>query len=274
MKKFQGFEFLFFLLWRNRQTNTRTTNTQSPQKGFLELKTAWYFCYSKKKKKEKKKEGLEEQKQKLLREKRCLRVSLTFSWYVSWWKILCCSSRRQRRLVCFRHQLSETLAHSPHALVTHRLPNHSQSHPPTHPHLDTHPHPHPPTPHHFPRITCTEISGSTMYSNLVWIMCCSLGFLKWYRSLYRTSAPAPTLSAGGRGKLGRRISLPGVDSSKLVFLSLLMFIFQSHISWGRVGEGLSFCSIRSKSSADYCRYDFVLEKYTVISESVGTCSRA
>lgn len=100
---------------------------------------------------------------------------------------------------------------------------------PTHPHLDTHP----PTPHHFPRITCTEISGSTMYSNLVWIMCCSLGFLKWYRSLYRTSAPAPTLSAGGRGKLGRRISLPGVDSSKLVFLSLLMFIFQSHI----LGEG-------------------------------------
>lgn len=129
-KEISRLEFLFFLLWRNRRTNTRTTNTQSPQKGFLELKTAWYFCYSKKKRKKKKKKGLEEQKQKLLREKRCLRVSLTFSWYVSWWKILCCSSRRQRRLVCFRHQLSETLAHSPHALVTHRLPNHSQSHPP------------------------------------------------------------------------------------------------------------------------------------------------
>lgn len=45
-------------------------------------------------------------------------------------------------------------------------------------------------PTHHPWITCTEISGSTMYSNLVWIMCCSLGFLKWYRSLYQTSALA------------------------------------------------------------------------------------
>lgn len=54
--------------------------------------------------------------------------------------------------------------------------------------LDTHPPPSNPLPHQTPNplpqplirpwITRTEISGSTMYSNLVWIMCCSLGFLK------------------------------------------------------------------------------------------------
>lgn len=81
----------------------------------------------------------------------------------------------------FRHQLSEILdTPSPDPCHLHPTPpSPYTSHNPLTP----------PTPH-CPWITCTEISGSTMYSNLVWIMCCSLGFLKWYCSLYRTLALA------------------------------------------------------------------------------------
>lgn len=120
-----------FFSFSRKETNGQTgeQQTRRADKSVLELKTAWYFCYSKKKGGE----GLKEQKQKLLRVKRCLRVPSTFSWYfVSWWKILCCSSRRQRWLVRFRHQPSETPAHSP-SRACHRILNHShtQCHPPS-----------------------------------------------------------------------------------------------------------------------------------------------
>lgn len=164
-----------FFSFSRKETNGQTgeQQTRRADKSVLELKTAWYFCYSKKKGGE----GLKEQKQKLLRVKRCLRVPSTFSWYfVSWWKILCCSSRRQRWLVRFRHQPSETPAHSP-SRACHRILNHS--HTQCHPPILTQTPLHPAHLFHFPWITCTEISGSTMYSNLVWILCCSLAFLKW-----------------------------------------------------------------------------------------------
>lgn len=121
--------------------------------------------------------------------------------------------------------------------------------------LDTHPPPSNPLPHQTPDplpqplirpwITRTEISGSTMYSNLVWIMCCSLGFLKWYRSLYQTSAlgPPPWWSprevevwGGPRGwdvwpppQSQRKTCIP-FFSSHVIFRKHVLF-------WGRGGEG-------------------------------------
>lgn len=121
--------------------------------------------------------------------------------------------------------------------------------------LDTHPPPSNPLPHQTPNplpqplirpwITRTEISGSTMYSNLVWIMCCSLGFLKWYRSLYQTSAlgPPPRWSprevevcGGGRvdGMFDRRRRRV---NAKLVFLFSLLMLFLENMSFFGAGEG-------------------------------------
>lgn len=72
---------------------------------------------------------------------------------------------------------------------------------------------------------------------------------------------------GGRvdGMFDHRI--PAQSQRKLVFLSLLM-LFLEHVL-----GGLGGFFIMVRNNADYCRYDFVL-KNTVISESVGTCSRA
>lgn len=69
-------------------------------------------------------------------------------------------------------------------------------------------------------------------------------------------------------------TLPSQSRRKLVFLSLLMLFLETRPwgGWGMGGGG--YFSLWIKTSADYCRYDFVLEKYTVISESVRTCSRA
>lgn len=171
----------------------------------------------------------------------------------------------------FRHQLSEIL----------------DTHPPPPSNPLPHQTPNPlPQPLIRPWITRTEISGSTMYSNLVWIMCCSLGFLKWYRSLYQTSAlgPPPRWSprevevcGGGRvdGMFDRRRRRV---NAKLVFLFSLLMLFLENMSFFGGGEGgreggRGLFHYGYKQSADYCRYDFVL-KNTVISESVRTCSRA
>lgn len=140
---------------------------------------------------------------------------------------------------------------------------------PTHPHLGTHP----PTPHHFPRITCTEISvllcTATLFGLCVvpWVFWSDIVLFIGHQLRPRRSP----LEDGGSSAA----AFPFPESTPQNLYSFLFSCsFFKVISWGRVGEGLSFCSIRSKSSADYCRYDFVLEKYTVISESVGTCSRA
>lgn len=121
--------------------------------------------------------------------------------------------------------------------------------------LDTHPPPSNPLPHQTPNplpqplirpwITRTEISGSTMYSNLVWIMCCSLGFLKWYRSLYQTSALGPPPRWSPRevevwgGPRGWDVWPPPQSQRKtcIPFFSSHV-IFRKHVLfWGRGGEG-------------------------------------
>lgn len=67
---------------------------------------------------------------------------------------------------------------------------------------------------------------------------------------------------------------PRVNANLYSFLLLMLFLETR--PWGR-GRGKGLFSLqlkkKKKTSADYCRYDFVLEKYTVISESVRTCSR-
>lgn len=216
-------------------------------------------------------------KQKLLREKRCLRVPLTFSWYVSWWKILCCSSRRQRRLICSRHQPSET---PPTPLTP--WPPPSEPHPlpvsPTRPHLDASSPTRPPAPPPFPM---DNMHGNLRFDYvqqpcLDYVLFLGFSEVISFSLLDTNSGPEALCRSGAQwagASLTATLPNPGVNSSKLVFLLLLTSVFQSHIV-GEGGGGAFLCSIRSKTSADYCRYDFVLEKYTVISESVGTCSRA
>lgn len=159
-------------------------------KGVLELKTAWYFCYSKKKRK--KKGGAGGAKAEALEREKMSQSPIDFFLI----RFMVKNPLLQLTPSATAHLLQASAewdpAHSPHALVTafRTTPTPSITHPPSLRHLLTHPHP-----CHFLQITCTEISGSTMYSNLVWIMCCSLAFLKWYRSLYWTSTLASKLSS-------------------------------------------------------------------------------
>ena len=178
------------------------------------------------KKKKKKDNVKKKRKWKLLREKRCLRVPLTFIGTYGVQKILDCSSWNQMWLVCSGISWGKSLT------------------PPT---------PNPPIPAHCPWITCTEISGSTMYSNLVWIMCCSLGFLKWYRSRYQISAladqPAP-LEGSTDGMFYRRF--PTQSQRKLVFLSSSHVIFRNTSLGEGAGEGGLFSLRLKKKKKNKC----------------------
>lgn len=79
----------------------------------------------------------------------------------------------------------------------------------------------------------TEISGSTMYSNLVWIICCSLGFLKWSRPLYQTSALAWRSPLDGY----LTAAFPAQSQRKLVFRFSSHVIFRKNVLGERESEG-------------------------------------
>ncbi len=161
-EEFQGFEFLF-PPERNKQTNKH----EIPP-GATGTKDCMIFLL---KKKREKRESESSWERKDVSESHWLFIDTYCNR-----KILFCSSWNQWWLVC--SGISWVRSLTP-LLPSPNLRAHLT-------HLPTTPTPTP----HCPWITCTEISGSTMYSNLVWIMCCSLGFLKWYRSLYQTSVPA------------------------------------------------------------------------------------
>lgn len=189
--EFQGFEF-HFALERNKQTTNTTPS------GVFGTKDCMIFLLKKNKKREKVKAlGREKMSQSP--------IDFLLQLIVIKNPLLQLMKPLVARL--FRHQLSEILD------------------PPS-------PNPHPkPSSSHCPWITCTEISGSTMYSNLVWIMCCSLGFLKWYRSLYQTSVSI-------RGTPGWDV-WPTQSQRKLLFLSLLMLFLETHSLGGMMGEGVA-----------------------------------
>lgn len=137
-EEFQGFEFLF----------PPETNKHEIPPGIFGTKDCMIFLLKKKKKKEKVKAPEREKMSQSPIDFLLILIVIKNPLLQLMKSVVAC---------LFRHQLSEIL-----------------DTPPTPP-----PQPHPtPHPSHYPWITCTEISGSTMYSNLVWIMCCSLGFLK------------------------------------------------------------------------------------------------
>lgn len=146
----------FFLLKRTKQT-------RDPTKGGFGTKDCMIFLLKKKKKKKKRGKKREEKKEKAkaLERETMSQSPIDFLLILTVIKNPLLQLMKSVVACLFRHQLSEILGTPP--------PPH------THPYSRI---PHLPHPCHHPWITCTEISGSTMYSNLVWIMCCSLGFLK------------------------------------------------------------------------------------------------
>lgn len=230
--KRRNFIALSFFFSSRKETNGQTgeQQTRRADKRVLELKTAWYFCYSKKKRRGWTSKSRSSWERKDVSESHRLFLMRFMS-----------SSRCQRWLVCCRHQPSETPGHSPHALVaafrttltTYVTHSSSLRHTPTHPYLC-----------HFPWITCTEIPGSTMYSNLVWIMCCSLAFLKWYRSLYWTSTLVRKLSVGGALEGPGRAWRPHFPPRSRLLKTCIPFsshvdFSKSYPGWGR-GRGFRF----------------------------------
>lgn len=172
--------------------------------------------------------------------KRCLRVPLTFYRCVPRSEILYCSSRVE----------GQTPTDPPHAPTSSSFSPSSPLPPPF-----THPTYHPRIPHR-------EVSTPTLYSNLVWIMCRSLAFLKWCRSLCQTSDPASDEVGGGRGG-GRRdlkgrgwVGRPTAALPPRVNAKLLSFLFSCYFwesaSMGRVGGGCFSLRLKKERKKTTC----------------------